>query len=374
MAIFTVSQTSGFSFGLAGITNIVTAGVTISDTANDAVRSVDDDSHLVNYGNLLSNAPGDFAVEFAAGASNSSIFNGASGVISGITGVGFKDDSDSLTNNGSIDGTDTGVFLGPATDNAYILNHGYIHGGAFGINATSNTDGAVIFNTGTIDSESVGMRVNTALGALATEITNTGTIHGVTHAIDAVVGAFSLINEGTLIGDVVGALSASADTIVNSGNIKGDVHLGGGNDAFNGGGGTSGTIFGEAGNDVLTGGAAGDRIDGGIGNDILTGGSGADHFTFSTALVANVDRITDFKHGVDKFELDHTIFTAAGAAGTTLTAAAFFKGAHAHDASDRIIYNPANGFVYYDSNGNGAGHEAISPRSPTASPSTRPTS
>src|SRR5204862_3244295 len=88
-------------------------------------------------------------------------------------------------------------------------------------------------------------------------------------------GAINLQNSGKLIGDV--ALNATEnDTITNNGNIGGTVHLGGGNDVFNGAGGTSGAMFGEAGVDTLTGGSAADAIDGGIGNDTLKGGLGAD--------------------------------------------------------------------------------------------------
>jgi Ca2+-binding RTX toxin-like protein len=93
-------------------------------------------------------------------------------------------------------------------------------------------------------------------------------------------------------------------------------------------------------------------IDGGLGDDTLTGGPGRDQFVFDTALgPTNIDRITNFQHHIDKIDLSHAIFTKAGAIGT-LTAAAFFEGTAAHDASDRIIYNPANGHVIYDSNGN----------------------
>jgi Ca2+-binding RTX toxin-like protein len=52
--------------------------------------------------------------------------------------------------------------------------------------------------------------------------------------------------------------------------------------------------------------------------------------------------------------LENAIFTAAGAPGT-LAASAFFIGAAAHDADDRIIYNNATGTLIYDSNGTGAG-------------------
>ena len=89
--------------------------------------------------------------------------------------------------------------------------------------------------------------------------------------------------------------------------------------------------------------------------DTLTGGAGKDHFVFDTALAtAGVDRITDFRHLTDKIDLSHAIFTATNASGT-LQAAMFFEGRHAHDASDRIVYNPVSGWLTYDSNGSAAG-------------------
>jgi hypothetical protein len=33
----------------------------------------------------------------------------------------------------------------------------------------------------------------------------------------------------------------------------------------------------------------------------------------------------------------------------------FWKGAKAHDANDRIVYNPKNGALFYDPDGTGAG-------------------
>jgi len=37
-----------------------------------------------------------------------------------------------------------------------------------------------------------------------------------------------------------------------------------------------------------------------------------------------------------------------------LAQAAFYRGAEAHDANDRIIYNRATGALYYDPDGDGA--------------------
>jgi Ca2+-binding RTX toxin-like protein len=108
--------------------------------------------------------------------------------------------------------------------------------------------------------------------------------------------------------------------------------------------------------DTLTGNGGVNILTGGGGDDTLTGGAAADQFVFNSALnvITNVDSITDFQHTIDKIELDHTIFGAAGADGT-LAAAAFYSGAAAHDATDRIIYDSTTGNIYYDADGNGGG-------------------
>ncbi len=50
----------------------------------------------------------------------------------------------------------------------------------------------------------------------------------------------------------------------------------------------------------------------------------------------------DFTHGADDIALAHSVFGAAGPAGT-LAAAAFFAGTAAHDADDRIVYDAGTG-------------------------------
>jgi Ca2+-binding RTX toxin-like protein len=80
----------------------------------------------------------------------------------------------------------------------------------------------------------------------------------------------------------------------------GAVHLGSGNDTFNGTGGTSGSVFSEDGNDVLKGGSHNDALIGGLGKDALTDAAGADKFVFNavldSVLGANHDSILDFSH------------------------------------------------------------------------------
>ena len=104
------------------------------------------------------------------------------------------------------------------------------------------------------------------------------------------------------------------------------------------------TVFGNAG---------GNAIDGKDGNDQLVGMAGADTFAFTTALGAgNIDVIYDFAHNTDKIALDDAIFTALGGPGA-LNANAFFAGAAAHDADDRIIYDGTTGQLLYDADGDG---------------------
>jgi len=106
---------------------------------------------------------------------------------------------------------------------------------------------------------------------------------------------------------------------------------------------------------LLVGNAGGTVLDGGLGNDLLHGLGGADTFAFTTALGAgNVDRIFDFSVVDDTIALDDAVFTGIGGLGA-LNANAFFTGAAAHDADDRIIYNSATGQLFFDADGNGAG-------------------
>ena len=108
---------------------------------------------------------------------------------------------------------------------------------------------------------------------------------------------------------------------------------------------------------TIAGNAAANVINGGLANDVLTGGLGADTFVFNSTIGAtNVDTITDFSVVDDTFNLENTgagLFTAFASTGT-IAATAFWTGAAAHLASDRIIYNSATGDVFYDADGTGA--------------------
>ena len=116
-------------------------------------------------------------------------------------------------------------------------------------------------------------------------------------------------------------------------------------------------LSGNGGSDRLNGGASNDVLNGGLGNDVLIGGLGNDFFLFNTVPNAssNRDSIADFNVAADTIGLENSIFTALGTTVGTLSASKFFKGAAAHDADDRIVYNSATGALIYDANGIAAG-------------------
>lgn len=109
------------------------------------------------------------------------------------------------------------------------------------------------------------------------------------------------------------------------------------------------------GNDTIIGSASIDVIDGNIGSDVLTGKEGADIFKFSTEPNAsNIDTITDFTLGIDKINLSEKVFNALDK--TTLAPGVFLSGNGAENAldnNDYLIYNTANGKLYYDADASG---------------------
>ena len=116
------------------------------------------------------------------------------------------------------------------------------------------------------------------------------------------------------------------------------------------------TLTGGLGADILSGGNGNDKLVGGAGIDTLTGGLNNDIFVFNAPLSAlNRDIITDFNHVADTFQLENAVMAKLGAGVHALSATMFRAGAAAADANDYIVYNRANGNLFYDSNGNGAG-------------------
>ena len=235
------------------------------------------------------------------------------GIAVDIGGAG----SITVENAGEISGNTCGIQLfadGPASTGPTIDNQGRIFGGQYGIFITGDSGTtAKVTNQkdGVIESDSIALSVffNSAHPLL-------------------------FENEGKVIGFVVGG--PNDDKVVNTGQIKGGIWLGAGNDTFqNKGKGSSGVV------------------DSGPGNDKITLGDKSDKLVFDSALNAssNVDRIKHFTAGKDKMYLDDDFFAALPSG--KLSSSAFETGKKADDPKDRIIYDKKSGAVSYDPDGEG---------------------
>jgi trimeric autotransporter adhesin len=127
------------------------------------------------------------------------------------------------------------------------------------------------------------------------------------------------------------------------------------------GGASSDVLKGNGFNNSLLGGGGNDSLNGGVGNDTLTGGAGNDTFYFSGAALTGVntvagvlgtDRITDFAVGVDKIALNSSTFTAFKRGGGF---AIVTSDGLASTAAALLVYNIANGKIFYNTNGSAAG-------------------
>lgn len=123
--------------------------------------------------------------------------------------------------------------------------------------------------------------------------------------------------------------------------------------ALNGtGNGLNNMFIGNTSGNLLSGKGGSDIFEGGMGNDVLVGGAGKDIFRFNTA--GSIDKLSDFSVIDDSIQLENNIFKSLTTLGT-LPGSQFRVGARALDANDFVIYNNANGALYYDSNGSGTG-------------------
>jgi len=185
-----------------------------------------------------------------------------------------------------------GVNLGMVGE---ISNSGTIdvHGGGDTVIGIRSIRGNDVSNTGEITvSSDGGESVGIYTRSEAYNITNTGHIHA-DIAIDA-AGYFSpvsgsLLNSGQIFGEV--RLGSASDTVTNEGLLDGLLNMGQGDDRFDGRIGTQlGEVHGGQGQDRITGGLGADRLfgdegsdtlEGGLGDDLLNGGTGDDIAVFA---------------------------------------------------------------------------------------------
>ncbi|MEZ0168943.1 beta strand repeat-containing protein [Microvirga sp. TS319] len=242
-----------------------------------------------------------------------SVFGQISGAIAGIN---FSNQYSTafVGSTGFVHGGETGIDIG---NGGRVFNNGQVQGDRIGIFA-SYADVAVA-NSGVIFGE-IGIQGLASLDVDRTEVGNTGTIVGITHGlwldnssrttnagtIQAIGGPDSigvwlgtraslfglpaslatLANTGRIIGGTAVQGGDGREAIRNGGMIAGDIHLLGGDDMFDGRGGTvigmidlgdgDDTAHGGDGDDTLTGGDGDDALHGEGGSDVLEGGAGND--------------------------------------------------------------------------------------------------
>jgi len=211
------------------------------------------DSLLVGRNGLIASTDGSDAV-YGIG-SNHRVH--VEGTVAGQYGVGLGDDAaaDSgervlVTATGVVSGASVGVAV--TAHDSTVINHGLIDGGVTAIGVEGLGMGTThIYNAGVLHAGLVGIW---KFGSEALALRNTGIIEG---------------GNASVVG------STAADTIRNLGQMFGDVFLNGGNDLYDGRGGSiEGSIFGGDGNDIFRLGAGIETVDGGAGWDTLDFRSG----------------------------------------------------------------------------------------------------
>lgn len=235
-------------------------------------------------------------------------------------GIGFVASGDStVTNRGVIEAGDIGVYNDDSGDSA-VENWGSISGGETAVSFAvwdSPDSRATLVNRGTLESGSEANIWSAAAysSADATFIANYGSIVSKGAFVPAVKvydrdydptdpttiynagtirsdqyygviaggsGDFTLVNDGTIGGAYLSLWLgyAGGATVTNNGLLDGRAELGGGDDIFHGEQGrVAGSVWGQAGDDLLVGGASADVLAGGSGDDTVTGGGGADTLT-----------------------------------------------------------------------------------------------
>jgi Ca2+-binding RTX toxin-like protein len=312
--------------------------ITVGSINSVAILGTDSNQSVVVLGNVFGVG---YAIEMqeVTAAFDNQIVVGAH---ADITGLAYS----------SGDGGSTGTGIGLFGIENEIDNRGQITGAYSGIEVNGDSGG------------SVGLSAAAADSSTETIISNRGDISGFVRGIDHQSDEMLLIRNfanGSIESDGLAvAGSAAVDKLVNRGQILGEVDLSGGDDVYDGRGGSSvdGTVHGGTGNDWLHGGANDDWLAGGLGVDTLFGGGGSDTFLFDTSITgsSNTDFIRDFDVAHDVIALDHHIFGAGILTKNLQPTIRIDKGGQvrAVDTSNHVIlYDERTGKLSYDHDGIG---------------------
>ncbi len=175
---------------------------------------------------------------------------------------------------GIVSGPQTAILLGDSNTDVQIsvsvAQSGYVSGSNAGIDIFGQL--ARVNNIGLIEGGLAGVSFFTSgITTSISRLFNAGTIIGTQNGVLAGGSGVLIENIGTITG-VINAigLGDGADTVINQGRIFGDVLLAGGNDLYDGrGGSVRGTIFAGSQNDIFKPGAGIEVINGGADIDRL---------------------------------------------------------------------------------------------------------
>ena len=145
---------------------------------------------------------------------------------------------------------------------------------------------------------------------------------------------------------------AGSDTLSSIENLNGSIYA----DRLTGNS-VANVLSGGKGGDIISGGAGNDSVTGGAGSDKLSGGAGKDIFLFDKYSFSGSDQILDFRAVDDTIKLENALFSKLLNNGA-LASDHYRESSSglAQDANDFIVYNTRSGGLFYDADGNGAGH------------------
>ncbi len=185
----------------------------------------------------------------------------------GVFGTGNGID---VTVAGFVGGAEGGILLNGNRNKILVAEGGVVTGADGAISAAGQN--LSLINRGTVFSNNTAIFAEGIAGSACLKFVNSGIIAGGSEAIriSGAVG-FTLRNSGKIEAEDFAILgSEAADTVLNTGRIRGTVGLGEGNDIFDGRGGrTLGMVLGEGGDDLFRPGNSAELFLGGDGIDTL---------------------------------------------------------------------------------------------------------
>lgn len=251
---------------IVGETGLIRAVNSNVSTAINVPVSFATGLSITNYGEISGVQPLDADATNSTTLANHGVMSGsASGVSVGA--------SSRITNTGLIEGLNAFAIWSPG-NNVELVNHGTVIGYSGAVQLAQN---AAVTNHGTItsvDGDGIYMQSGTVF--------NYGTIAGGTASASSNYGiefnqsaASTVVNAGNILGDVVFKTSADTYKGRGDGHVEGTVLGGAGADTLIGGA-LADDLSGQNGNDMLRGRGGDDLLKGGFDNDTLRGGAGDD--------------------------------------------------------------------------------------------------